>query len=156
MSFVTSFGRASRWIGAALLLTTAPPAAADDHGAAVFVEACATCHLEQLSAAEADHAPDLLAPPMNLLTTIVRRKTGNDEAAFVAHVVDFTFEPEVGKVKAMAESLDRFGLMPSVADTFPSLTRDDVAAVARWLFHRYDYVRELEELLEHERLQATE
>lgn len=143
-------------LAAALLLASAgADALASDHGAVVFAEACASCHLLHLSAEAADHADDLLAPPMNLLTTVLRRNTGNDEAAFVAHVTAFTFDPRVDKVKAMPESLDRFGLMPSVALTFPGLTRDDIAATATWLFHKYDYQRELEELLEHERLERT-
>ena len=132
-------------------LVAASAVHADDHGGEVFRETCATCHVEHMSAEAADHAPDLLAPPMNLLTTIIRRKTGNSEAAFTAHVVEFTLNPERDKVKAMREALDRFGLMPPITATSPSIERSDVEAVAHWLFERYDYETELRELMEHER-----
>jgi mono/diheme cytochrome c family protein len=49
-----------------------PIATSDDDGE-VFRETCATCHVDHMSAGAADHAPDLLTPPMNLLTTIIRR-----------------------------------------------------------------------------------
>ncbi len=126
-------------------------ATASDHGATVFAETCAACHRENLSAAEADHVEDLLAPPMNLLTTIIRKKTGNSEAAFVAHVVDFTFDPAEEKIKAMPAALQRFGLMPPIETIDPTISRADIEAVARWLFAHYDYETELRELTEHEK-----
>jgi hypothetical protein len=124
---------------------------ADDHCGEVFRETCATGHVEQLSAEAADHARDLLTPPMNLLTTIIRRKAGNSEAAFTAHVVEFTLNPDRDRVRAVREALDRFGLMPPITATSPSIDRSDVEAVAHWLFGRYDYETELRELMEHER-----
>jgi cytochrome c1 len=138
--------------GAALagvvLLSTA--SVASEHGEEVFAEYCAACHLESLSAEAADHTDDLSAPPMNLLTTIIRKRTGNAEAAFVDHVVDFTYEPAAEKVKAMPEALDRFGLMPKIVSLYPDIERDDVEAVAVWLFGKYDYASELKELMEHQ------
>ncbi|WP_207168890.1 hypothetical protein, partial [Rhodovibrio sodomensis] len=98
-----------------------------------------------------ERAEDMLAPPMNLLTTIIRKKTGNSEQAFVDHVVDFTFDPARGKVKAMREALQRFGLMPPIRTLHPEMTRAEVAAAVRWLFARYDYERELRALKQHQR-----
>lgn len=137
-------------------LFAAGEAAADEHGAEIFADACSTCHLETMSAEEADHAEDILAPPMNLLSTIIRKKTGDTKEAFIAHVVDFTREPAVAKVKAMKEAVDRFGLMPPIADIDPDLDENDLTAVAAWLFQRYDYDQELKELEEHEAQQAAE
>lgn len=143
--------------GAALaafaLLSTASVAA--EHGEEIFAEYCSACHLESLSAKAADHADDLAAPPMNLLTTIIRKKTGNTKAAFVDHVVDFTYEPAEGKVKAMPEALDRFGLMPTITSLYPEIKRNDVEAVATWLFGKYDYETELRELVEHQAATAA-
>jgi cytochrome c5 len=123
----------------------------DEGGRQVFERACATCHAESMSPAETERAEDMLAPPMNLLTTIIRKKTGNSEQAFVDHVVDFTFDPARGKVKAMREALQRFGLMPPIRTLHPEVTRAEVAAAARWLFGRYDYKRELRALRRHQR-----
>ena len=123
----------------------------DEGGRQVFERACATCHAESMSPAETERAEDMLAPPMNLLTTIIRKKTGNSEQAFVDHVVDFTFDPERGKVKAMREALQRFGLMPPIRTLHPEMTRAEVAAAARWLFAFYDYDRELRALKQHQR-----
>lgn len=125
-----------------------------DRGATVFAVTCSACHLESMSAEETETADSLRAPPMNLLTTIIRKKTGNSEAAFVAHVTDFTVQPAREKVKAMAEAVDRFGLMPPIADTTPSVTSDDLRAVARWLYSRYDYEVEFKQIEEHERDEA--
>ncbi len=136
----------------ALVVSLSFPAHAEDPGAAVFAEVCATCHLESLSAAEADTADDLAAPAMNLLSTIIREKTGDNEATFVAHVVDFTFAPAEDKVLAMPEAVDRFGLMPEIDTLYPDITRADVEAVAHWLFGHYDYESELAELMEHQAL----
>jgi cytochrome c5 len=126
----------------------------DEGGRQVFERACATCHAESMSPAETERVKDMLAPPMNLLTTIIRKKTGNSEQAFVDHVVDFTFDPERGKVKAMREALQRFGLMPPIRTLHPEMTRAEVAAAARWLFARYDYDRELRALKQHQRHEA--
>jgi cytochrome c5 len=126
----------------------------DEGGRQVFERACATCHAESMSPAETERAEDMLAPPMNLLTTIIRKKTGNSEQAFVDHVVDFTFDPARGKVKAMREALQRFGLMPPIRTLHPEMTRAEVAAAARWLFARYDYDRELRALKQHQRHEA--
>ena len=126
----------------------------DEGGRQVFERACATCHAESMSPAETERAEDMLAPPMNLLTTIIRKKTGNSEQAFVDHVVDFTFDPARGKVKAMREALQRFGLMPPIRTLHPEMTRAEVAAAARWLFARYDYERELRALKQHQRHEA--
>lgn len=93
---------------------------------------------------------------MNLLSTIIRKKTGNTEEAFVNHVVDFTIDPAIEKVKAMPEAVQRFGLMPPVSETSPDLSDDDVRAVAEWLHQRYDYSKELKELMEHEASQPAE
>ena len=126
----------------------------DEGGRQVFERACATCHAESMSPAETERAEGMLAPPMNLLTTIIRKKTGNSEQAFVDHVVDFTFDPARGKVKAMREALQRFGLMPPIRTLHPEMTRAEVAAAARWLFARYDYERELRALKQHQRHEA--
>ena len=126
----------------------------DAGGRLVFERACATCHAKSMSPAETERAEDMLAPPMNLLTTIIRKKTGNSEQAFVDHVVDFTFDPERGKVKAMRDALQRFGLMPPIRTLHPEMTRAEVAAAARWLFARYDYDRELRALKQHQRHEA--
>lgn len=125
-----------------------------DRGATVFAETCSACHLESMSAEKTETADSLRAPPMNLLTTIIRKKTGNSEAAFIAHVTDFTVQPAREKVKALLEAVDRFGLMPPIADTTPSVTSDDLRAVARWLYSRYDYQVEIKQLEEHERDEA--
>ncbi len=142
-----------RIAAAAVMLLIAMPvedASAEDRGAVVFEQACTARHLESMSAAETDQAEDLAAPPMNLLSTIIRRKTGNTQSAFVAHVVDFTRQPAEDKVLAMAEALDRFGLMPPIREIDPSIKEDDLRAVAAWLFGHYDYEYELQELLEHQ------
>lgn len=135
--------------GMFILFATA--AGATERGATVFAETCAACHLESMSAEATETADNLLAPPMNLLTTIIRKKTGNSEAAFVAHVVDFTVQPSREKVKAMAQAVDRFGLMPPITETAPSVSADDLRAVATWLYSHYDHEKELKELEEHER-----
>lgn len=134
----------------ALIVLGAASAEAEPRGEEIFEQACASCHLQHMSAAETDHAEDLLAPPMNLLSTIIRKKTGNDKAAFIAHVVDFTREPAVEKVRAMAEAVKRFGLMPPIQDIDETVGEADLQAVASWLYDRYDYEKELAELLEHE------
>lgn len=138
-----------RWIVAGFVLVTAVDAAAADRGAEVFSQACAACHLESMSAEETEHADGLKAPPMNLLSTIIRKKVGNSEPAFVAHVVDFTTHPAREKVKAMAEAVDRFGLMPPIRETAPALTPEDIRSVAQWLYGHYDYETELKELQAH-------
>lgn len=126
-------------------------AQAEERGRQVYERACATCHAESMSPEQTERADALLAPPMNLLTTIIRKKTGNSRQAFVDHVVDFTFEPARGKVKAMPQALDRFGLMPAIKTLEPEITRAEVAATARWLFERYDYARQLRMLETHRR-----
>lgn len=138
------------WLGAAILMLSGTAVAAES-GAEIFAAHCSACHVESMSAAEADHADDLLAPPMNLLSTIVRLKTGDDRDAFVAHVVDFIRKPAMEKVLAMPEATERFGLMPSVAETAPDLGEKDLRAVADWLFHHYSYDVELKELREHQK-----
>ena len=139
------------WLAAAALMLSGAAVAAEN-GAEMFAEHCSTCHVESMSAAAADHADDLLAPPMNLLSTIVRLKTGDDRNAFVDHVVDFTREPAIEKVLAMPEATERFGLMPPVADIAPELGENDLRAVVDWLFDHYDYDVELQELREHQQL----
>lgn len=124
-----------------------------ERGARVFTETCSACHVESMSAEETTTA-DIAAPPMNLLTTIIREKTGNTEAAFVAHVTDFVVHPAREKVKAMPEAVDRFGLMLPIGETAPSVTPDDLRAVAAWLYSHYDYETELKQLEEHEREEA--
>lgn len=148
--------RAALRLAIAVAVAFPATAMAADHGATVFEETCAACHRESLSAAETDHVEDLLAPPMNLLTTIIRKKTGNSEAAFVAHVVDFTFDPAEEKIKAMPDALQRFGLMPPIETIDPTISRADIAAVAQWLFTHYDYETELRELMEHQGEAAQE
>ena len=138
------------------LLFTAGPAVASDHGEKVFRAACATCHVESMSAEAADHADGLLAPPMNLLSTIVRKKTGNTRDAFVRHVIDFAQQPAVDKVKAMPQAVDRFGLMPPISQTYPDMTKGDLNAVAEWLFSHYDYPKELGELRAHRANEASQ
>lgn len=130
--------------------------AADGHGEKVFRETCSACHVERMSAEATDHATDIVAPPMNLLTTIIRKKTGDDEAEFVAHVVAFTKEPRREDVLAMPQAVDRFGLMPAIETLSPGVTDADITAVARWLFHHYDYRAELQQLQEHEANEAKE
>lgn len=139
---------------AGVLILSATAAAAADRGAVVFAETCSACHLESMSAEETATADNIAAPPMNLLTTIIRKKTGNSQAAFVAHVTDFATRPAREKVKAMAEAVDRFGLMPPISETAPSVTAEDLRAVATWLYSRYDYATELRQLEEHERDEA--
>ena len=121
-----------------------------ERGRQIYESARATCHAESMSPAETENTDDILAPPMNLLTTIIRKKTGNNQQAFVDHVVDFTMAPERKKIKAMPEALDRFGLMPAIKTLYPDITRADVASTARWLFERYNYSRELRALKRHE------
>lgn len=106
-----------------------------------------------MPAAETDHDDNLIAPPMNLLTTTIRKKVGNSQAAFVAHVTGFAVRPSPEKVKAMAEAVDRFGLMPPIGETAPFLSSDDLLAVAEWLFVRYDYEKEITDLEERIRQQ---
>lgn len=141
-------------IAAALMLVAGlAQAQTADRGVRVFAETCSACHLETMSAEETTTA-DIAAPPMNLLTTIIREKTGNTEAAFVAHVTEFAVQPAREKVKAMAEAVDRFGLMPPISETAPSITSDDLRAVSAWLYSHYDHDIELKQLEEHERDEA--
>jgi len=136
-----------------LMVFTASASAAD-HGATVFAETCSACHLESMSAEATETADNLAAPPMNLLTTIIRKQTGNSEAAFVSHVVDFTTKPAREKVKAMPLAIDRFGLMPPITETAPTLTPNDLRAVATWLYSHYDYEKECKALEDHDREQT--
>ena len=135
---------------AVLILSGSAFASASDLGEEVFESACSTCHAENMSAEETDHANNLAAPPMNLLTTIIRKKTGNDKDAFVRHVVDFTKNPSVDKVKAMPRAVKRFGLMPPVAKIDPDLSGREIQAVAEWLFERFDYSKQLQDLKKHQ------
>ena len=140
-----------RLAAAALACLVPLTAAAAERGAEVFASTCSTCHLETLSADAVDQAKDLKAPPMNLLSTLIRKKVGNSEPAFIAHVMEFTVRPAKEKVKAMPAAVEEFGLMPPIGDTAPNLTEGDLRAVAGWLYDHYDYEAELRELQEHAR-----
>lgn len=117
---------------AALFPATTAAAAAPD-GKAVFDKACAACHFERRDPARMN---DMVAPPMDMMAVHVREAVKNDRAAFVQRVVGYIKAPSA-EAAVDANAIQRFGLMPSIRDTFPDLTDADLDAVAGWLYDYY-------------------
>jgi cytochrome c5 len=132
-----------------ILLLAAPYARAGSHGEEVYRNVCSACHIESMTPERVRRADEMLGPPMNFMTTHLRQKVGNDKAAFVRHVVEFTMNPSRDKAMAMPRALQRFGLMPSLQTIAPQLDRSDVRAVAEWMWQRYDYEKQLDLLDRH-------
>lgn len=140
----------SLWlVGIICWLLASPASAAETRsGQAIFKQTCANCHVEQMPA-DAHDRRDLIAPPMNLLTTFLRQRTGNSEAAFVEHVVEFSLKPSPDQSKIMPGAIRRFGLMPPIRTIYPDTTREDLEKVAHWLYDRYEYEQQLYRLRKH-------
>ncbi len=116
----------------AALLPAATAAAASD-GKAVFDKACATCHFERRDPAR---MKDMIAPPMDMMAVHVREAVRNDRAAFVQRVVGYIKAPSA-EAAVDANAIQRFGLMPSIRDSYPDLTDTDLDAVAGWMYDHY-------------------
>ena len=124
---------------AAFVLSLASAGAeAEPAGERIYQQVCETCHAEEMTHAEARAAKDMLGPPMNLMVSHLRARLDHDRQAFVDHVVDFTLSPSRDRALARESGIDRFGLMPPLKTIAPQLDRDDLRAVAQWLWQRYD------------------
>ncbi|MBK5911245.1 hypothetical protein CCR85_07025 [Rhodothalassium salexigens] len=116
-----------------------------------FRQICTACHAERMAPDDMHARRTMAAPPMNLMSTLIRRKLGNDRQAFVDHVTDFTLAPTADRALAMPRAIRRFGLMPPIQEIDPTLTEADIEAVANWLYDHYDYQAERGALRRHER-----
>jgi len=124
---------------AAFVLSLASAGAeAEPSGEQIYQQVCQTCHAEEMTHAEARAADDMLGPPMNLMVSHLRARLNDDRQAFVDHVVDFTLSPSRDRALVRDRGIERFGLMPPLKTIAPQLDRDDLRAVAQWLWQRYD------------------
>jgi hypothetical protein len=141
-------------LAALIVLAAAPVGAADlERGEQVYESTCSACHARRMSPDEVRGATNLQAPPMNLMTTHMRMKLDNSKDRFVQHWVDFTLDPTREKALANPRALRRFGLMPSARMLDPSLTADDIRAVAEWAWQEYDYDHMKDVLKRHLRME---
>ncbi len=122
---------------AAAVLVLAPTAAmAEVDGKDLFARTCATCHFAKRDPAR---MAEMVAPPMDMLSAHVRVATGGDRDAFIKQVVDYVRAPSPEKsVEPMA--IQRFGLMPAIGESFPGLKREDLVAIAGWIYDEYKNV----------------
>lgn len=128
-------GKTGMLLVLALLSTGAEAWAAD--GKAIFDGACATCHFARRDPARRD---EMVAPPIDMLSALLRRAVNDDRAAFVRRVVEYVRHPDAAK-SADPMAVQRFGLMPAIGDTFPQLGEAELNAVAEWMFDAHADVR---------------
>jgi len=116
-------------LSAVILMTfSCAASAAEMNGALLFEQKCSSCHMKQRP--HVDLIDTMAAPPvMGMMFHVTAAKTTKKEA--VDFIVDYIFEPSRAKALCMSQSIDRFGLMPSLKGT---LSHDEATRIAEYLY----------------------
>lgn len=112
-------------------------------GYRVYQRVCQECHVEMMSKEEAlKHFKELKAPPMvevsnQLKNNIVTMDEDDDvkRRVVIAFIKDYIENPSLDYSMCNAMAIERFGIMPSQRG---KLTRDEIDAVATWVYDRYE------------------
>jgi len=105
-------------------------------GKALFQQQCVSCHNAEMPPVT---APDEAAPPMMAVAFHVKDFMQVDNPAekrprFIAFVTDYALHPSAEKSFCDAQSLESYGLMPSLEGR---ITRPELEAVAAYVYDTY-------------------
>lgn len=120
----------------AALLAAAWPVQAAEDSLRLFIRVCATCHFPKV---DPNRSGAMVAPPMDWAAAQWREAAGNDRAAFLTRVIDWTREP-AGDKALDPHAIERFGPMPPIAEEFPDLTDAQLQSIAAYLWDTYQDV----------------
>jgi len=114
---------------------------------------CASCHNLDMPPKTSDDekAPPLFTVTVHLKDWIKVNNPSELKGKFVDFVADYVINPSLDKSYCDKESLKTYGLMPSQKG---KVTKDEVRAIAEYIFSRYDQKYMLEYLKEKARIDA--
>lgn len=96
---------------------------AQDNSKELFIQKCAVCHVLKMP----QDRSQMIAPPARGIMFHMS-EAFSDNTAIKKHITDFTMNPT--EEKAICNSINRFGLMPSQKDL---VTPSELEVIADWM-----------------------
>jgi mono/diheme cytochrome c family protein len=116
-------------LGLSILSAVLFSAQADEGGAALFEEKCATCHTK----VRPNDTSSLIAPPIKgVMRHLKMQYTCKEDA--VAFIRSYVMQPDPSRAVCLPEKIKRFGLMPSQKDT---VDEEELTQIASWLYDNF-------------------
>jgi hypothetical protein len=97
---------------------------AKSQGEELFMAKCVSCHTMSRPKDEST----AIAPPIKGVMFHLKEAFADDKKTMIKHINDFVLNPT--KEKAICESVQRFGLMPSQKG---SITTKELAVLSQWM-----------------------
>lgn len=122
-------------------------------GAELLTKKCSSCHNLDMPPKnyEDEIAPSMMAITFHLKDFIKPDNPSEHQAKIVSFVQDYVIEPTVEKSFCDKVSLESYGLMPSQKG---KVTKDELRAIARYMYKRYDNQILLNQMAEESRLKS--